>query len=127
MKSPQTLIGSSREGFYDLDHISAHQGGGDPAKFQKFLRRRPQGPPKWGPHFGFFSKNGPVEASGGCGSVRNQKLVWTLDTRAFPEAPGTRPDQKGSKTSILAQNPGGCMLKNPSLYQPLGLGYWFQD
>ena len=35
-------MGLSREGFYDSDLISAHTGGG-PAKFQKFLRRRPQG------------------------------------------------------------------------------------
>ena len=48
-------MGLSREGFYDIDLISAHPGG-DPAKFQKFFRRRRRLGPKMGVKFWMFSK-----------------------------------------------------------------------
>ena len=37
-------LSKSREGFYDLELISAHPGG-DPAKFPELFRRRLQGSP----------------------------------------------------------------------------------
>ena len=112
-------------GILGLDLISAHLGG-DPAKFPELFRRRLQGPwagAKMGAKSVTLQKNGPVKVSGGCGSFRNQMLYRTLHSTPFSSASGIQNNKQMSKNSTLGQNPEGCRPENPSLYQPLGLGY----
>ena len=62
----------SREGFYDLELISAHPGG-DPAKFQKLFRRRhPQGGPRAKKHVNYRKRKWLFSDT-----QQRLELIWT--------------------------------------------------
>ena len=79
-----------REGFYDSDIISAGQ-------ISEILPASSPGGPQRestsGTEF-IFVKNGPIEVSGGRGSIQNEKLVWMKQSTPFSKAARNQHMQK---------------------------------
>ena len=110
-------------GILGLDLISAHTGGGYPAKFPELFRRRLQGEPGGTQNrdqiLDFTKKVDPSRSPRVADRSEISCYIGRCALMPFLGPRGPKICQKRSKNSNLGQNPGGCRPENPSLYLPL--------